>query len=74
MLDDDDHAAAEYLARVSGERLGRVISKPARRGLGQRGPHVRKARRLFPTFEVPAGAPVIPALHIERVLDEEGLL
>ena len=31
---------------------------------------LRKGVRRFPTFEIPAGAPMIPASRIERVLDE----
>jgi hypothetical protein len=73
-LDDDIYQAAQHLARVSGERLGKVISGLARRGLERPNPPDRKgSRRRFPTFEVPAGAPIIPASRIERVLDEEGL-
>jgi hypothetical protein len=29
--------------------------------------------RRLPTFEIPSGAPIIPASRIERVVDEEGL-
>jgi len=72
-LDDDVYAAAEHLSRVSGERLGKVISKLARRGLERKPPATRKAGRRFPTFEIPAGTPIIAATQIERVLDEEGL-
>ena len=72
-LDDDVYAAAEHLSRVSGERLGKVISKLARRGLERKPSPVRKGERRFPTFEIPAGTPIIPATRIERVLDEEGL-
>jgi len=31
---------------------------------------LRKGVRRFPTFQIPAGAPIIPASRIERVLDE----
>jgi predicted trehalose synthase len=72
-LDEDVYQAAQHLSRVSGERLGKVISKLARRGLERKNPSVRKGTRRFPTFEVPAGAPIIPASRIERVLDEESL-
>jgi len=72
-LDEDIYDAAQHLSRVSGERLGKVISKLARRGLERKNPSVRKRARRFPTFEVPAGAPIIPASRIERVLDEDGL-
>jgi len=70
-LDDDVYQAAQHLSRVSGERLGKVISKLARRGLERKTPPLRKKGR-FPTFDIPAGAPIIPASRIERVLDEEG--
>jgi hypothetical protein len=72
-LDEDIYEAALNLSRLSGERLGRVISKLARRGLVQTKPPGRKASRRFPTFVIPPGAPVISASRIERVLDEEGL-
>jgi len=72
-LDEDIYQAAQHLSRVSGERLGKVVSKLARQGLERRNRVVRKGARRFPTFEVPAGAPIIPASRIKRVLDEEGL-
>jgi len=68
-LDEDIYEAAQHLSRASGERIGKVISKLARRGLERRNPPVRKGPRRFPTFEVPAGTPIIPASRIERVLD-----
>ena len=72
-LDADVYEAAASLARLSGERLGKVLSRMARRGLQLReGPH-RRGRGRFPTFDVPPGAPVISASRIQRVLDEEGL-
>ncbi|HVN05307.1 MAG TPA: hypothetical protein VMT86_12860 [Bryobacteraceae bacterium] len=70
-LDDDVYQAAMHLAESSGERLGKVLSKLARRGLTPPQPP-RKGSRRFPTFEVPADAPVIPASRIQRVIDEEG--
>jgi hypothetical protein len=72
-VDEDIHEAAQHLSRVSGERLGKVISKLARRGLERKTPPVRNGARRFPTFEVPAGAPIISASRIERVLHEESL-
>jgi hypothetical protein len=72
-LDEDIYQAAQHLSRVSGERLGDVISKLARRGLEQKRPPARKRAQRFPTFEIPAGAPIIPASRVERVLDEEGV-
>jgi hypothetical protein len=72
-LDEDVYEAAASLSQLSGERLGQVISKLARRGLEQSNAPRRKRSRRFPTFEVPPGAPLIPASRIQRVLDEEGL-
>jgi hypothetical protein len=72
-LDADVYEAASYLARVSGRRLGKVVSELARRGLGPPGPVRRKNKRRFPTFEVPQGAPIVPASRIQRLIDHEGL-
>jgi len=73
-LDSDVYEAALSLSRLSGERLGKVLSQMARRGLQQKSSPRRKGRRRFPTFDVFPGAPVIPASRITRVLDEEGIL
>ncbi len=73
-LDEDIYEAAVNLSRLSGERLGQVISRLARRGLQQNSPPRRKGSRRFPTFEVPPGSPVIPASRIQRHLDEEDTL
>ncbi len=71
-LDDDVYEAAMHLSRVSGEGLGKTLSVLARRGL-QPTESVSKGKgRRFPTFDVPAGAGVIPASRIQRVIDEEG--
>ena len=72
-LDDDVYQAAAHLSRVSGERLGKVISGLIRRSLAPVKPPSGKRARRFPTFEAPPDAPVIPASRIERVIDEEGL-
>jgi len=74
-LDQDVYDAALHLSRVSGERLGKVVSQLARRSLAP-GPSARnsdKRRRRFPTFDVPPGSPVIPASRVQRVIDEEGI-
>jgi len=72
-LDDDVYAAALHLAGASGERLGKVLSKLARRGLAPpRGPSGKRGKRRFPVFEVAAGAPIIPASRVQRIIDEEG--
>lgn len=73
-LDNDVYDAAAHLSRVSGERLGKVLSNLARRGLQPASASRKKGkRRRFPTFEVPATAPVIPASRVQKVIDEEGL-
>jgi hypothetical protein len=72
-LDDDVYQAALHLSRSSGERLGKILSKLARRGLSPANDSPKKNSRRFPTFNVPPDAPIIPASRIERVIDEEGL-
>jgi hypothetical protein len=72
-LDDDVYQAALHVSRSSGERLGKVLSTFARRGITSVKPPSRKSSRRFPIFDVPPGAPIIPASRIERVMDEEGL-
>jgi Arc/MetJ family transcription regulator len=72
-LDDDVYAAALQLSKTSGERLGVVLSKLARRGLKPRNPRV-VAKRRFPVFDVPADAPPIKASTVQKIIDEEGLL
>ena len=72
-LDDDVYAAAVHLSRASGDRLGKVLSILARRGLTPRAEPPRQKSRRFPVFEVPSGSPIVPASRIERIIDEEGL-
>jgi hypothetical protein len=72
-LDQDVYEAALHLSRSSGERLGRVLSTLARRGMTASRPPARRASGRFPTFEVAPDAPIIPATRIQRILDEEGL-
>lgn len=72
-IDEDVYNAATHLARVSGERLGKVLSELARRGLREPPTPHKRAKRRFPTFNVPADAPVIPASRVQKVIDEEGL-
>jgi len=72
-LDDDVYEAAIHLSRVSGEGLGKTLSALARRGLTPPKPISKRKSRRFPTFDVPAGARVIPASRISRVIDEEGI-
>src|SRR5580704_18908435 len=70
-LDDDIYEAALHLSRAAGERLGKTLSSLVRRGLTAH-PPPKKGTRRFPAFDVPAGAPIIPASRIERIIDEEG--
>jgi hypothetical protein len=72
-LDDDIYDAAMHLSRTSGERLGKVLSMLARRGLKPGGAPTRRSIRRFPAFDVPPNAPVISPSRIQRVIDEEGL-
>jgi hypothetical protein len=72
-LDDDVYEAAMHLSRSSGERLGKVLSTLARRGLKPEGAPARRSRRRFPVFDVPANAPVIPASRIQHVIDGGGI-
>ena len=72
-LDDDVYEAAMHLSRASGERLGKVLSMLARRGLKPADSPAYRSTRRFPVFDVPTNAPVIPASRIQRVIDEEGL-
>jgi hypothetical protein len=72
-LDEDVYEAAMHLSQVSGDRLGKVLSQLARRGLTQEAAPARKGKSRFPVFSVSPGAPVIPASRIQRVLDEEDL-
>src|SRR5437899_4581420 len=72
-LDDDVYEAAAHLSRVSGKRLGKVLSGLVRRGLARQEPPARAKSRRFPSFRVPSGAPLIPASRVQRIIDEEGL-
>ena len=72
-LDRDVYEAAVHLARASGQRLGKVLSQLARKGLmgGERSRQKRAGR--FPMFDVPPDAPVIAASRVQRAIDEEDL-
>ena len=72
-LDRDVYEAAVHLARASGQRLGKVLSQLARKGLTAGEPSKRKASGRFPTFEVPPDAPVIAASRVQQAIDEEDL-
>jgi len=73
-LDDDVYEAAQAYAQATGKRLGRVLSEMARQALHP--PGKRQGRRgasRFPAFEVPADARLIPALRVQKALDEDGI-
>jgi hypothetical protein len=72
-LDDDVYRAALHLARSTGQRLGKVLSELARRGLRPESNVVRTGKSRFPAFKVPPDAPVIPASRVQEIIDEEGL-
>jgi Arc/MetJ family transcription regulator len=71
-LDDDIYQAAAHLSRVSGKRLGKVVSEMARRGIARHNEPATGRKKRFPTFDVPKDAPVIPASRIQDFIDEEG--
>ncbi|HVA63774.1 MAG TPA: hypothetical protein VNF74_08620 [Terriglobales bacterium] len=73
-LDPDIYEAAMHVARGSGQRLGKVISEMARRGLQRAPAPARRAKSPFPVVQVPPGTPVIPASRVQRFLDEEGYI
>jgi len=69
----DDDLYAMHSANGSGERLGKVLSKLARRGLAPpQAQSPKRVKRRFPTFDVPPDARIIPASRVQRVIDEEG--
>lgn len=70
-LDRDVYEAAMHLSRVKGERLGKVLSELARIALQPPAPSRRKKGSRFPVFNVPAGAPIIPASRIQRLIDDD---
>ena len=71
-IDDDIHQAAVHLSRLTGRRLGTVLSELARRGLAGGTPAIRKGKGRFPVFDVPPDATIIPASRAQECLDEEG--
>jgi hypothetical protein len=72
-LDPDIYEAARHLSRTSGQRLGKVLSELARRGLSQQAAAPARGKRRFPVFDVPPNAPLIPASRVQRAIDEEGI-
>ncbi len=61
------------MSKLSGKRLGEVLSDLARRGLHPPTASPKRGGRRFPTFQVPAGARAISARRVQEVLDEEGI-
>ena len=70
-LDQDVYEAAMQMAQASGERLGKVLSDLARRGLRPEKP--RPSSRRFPVFQVAPGTPAISMVQLKKAMDEEGL-
>ena len=62
-LDDDVHKAALNICRQTGESLGAVVSRLARRG----------GLRRFPVFDVPPDVPKMSPEAIDKFIEEEGL-
>jgi hypothetical protein len=72
-LDDDVYEAALQYSKSSGEGLGKIVSKLARRGLQPSAPVRKSKSRRFPVFDVAPGAPMMSLSQIQRFLNEEGL-
>jgi hypothetical protein len=68
-LDHDVFAAAQAQAQASGETLGRVLSKLARRGLRASAAGAKK--NGLPTFKVRPGAGIIPSNRARELLAED---
>ena len=72
-LEDDVYEAARTLAEASGQSLGTVVSRLARRGLRPEKPSKSDERGSLPMFRVPANAEIIPGDRAPALLDEEGV-
>ena len=73
-IDPDVYEAVLHLSRVSGARLGKVLSDLARRGLQPAAP-VRKSKvRRFPVFANSLNAPKLSMAKLQKVIDDEGYL
>ena len=68
-LDDDIFEAAQAMAQASGERLGKVVSKLARKGLRASAQTTKK--RGIPVFKVRGNAEIIPSGRAKDLLAEE---
>jgi hypothetical protein len=67
-IDNDVLESAKEIAAADGRTIGAVISDLARRSLQ---PTPIRRGSGFPTFDVPADAPVITADDVARALDDE---
>jgi hypothetical protein len=72
MVDDEVYDAALQISRTSGERIGKVISDLARRGLNPVADVQIVQTGRFPAFAVAPGVPMMDTEMVQRVLDEEG--
>ena len=71
-VDDDVFAAAETLAKASGQTLGKVLSGLARAGLQPRRlPKPKSGKNAFPAFPVKPDAPMISLKALRRAWEEE---
>jgi len=68
-LDDDVFEAAQAQAQASGEKLGKVLSQLARRGLRASTPNTSKAG--LPVFKVQPDADIIPSSRARELLAED---
>ena len=71
-IEDDVFAAAMQISRVSGERIGKVVSNLVRLGLSPQSEVKIVQDGRFPAFAPPEGTAVMDPDLIQRVLDEEG--
>ena len=71
-LDDDIFKAAQAQSKASGERLGKVLSTLARRGL-QAGNRQVKGKPGLPVFKVSSNAKIIPSDRARELMEEDVL-
>jgi hypothetical protein len=67
-IDDDVLESAKQIAAADGRTIGAVISDLVRRALQ---PTLIRPGSSFPTFDVPADAPLITSDDVARAMDEE---
>ena len=72
-LDQDVYEKVLRMSRMSGERMGKVLSDLARKGMQPpAAPHRNKSHR-FPIFDVPPGTPMMSAEKIQQIIDDEDI-